>query len=90
MKYLLQYSPTTDFAALSRQHGPAHVARLREFHERGVLLLAGTLDDPPSGDAIAVFTSREAAEEFVAGDPFVAGGVVASWRIRPWREVLAP
>jgi hypothetical protein len=22
--------------------------------------------------------------------PFVTGGVVASWRIRAWREVLAP
>jgi uncharacterized protein YciI len=52
--------------------------------------MAGPLDDPPTGDALAVFTTREAAEEFVADDPFVTGGVVASWRIRPWREVLAP
>jgi uncharacterized protein YciI len=35
-----------------------------------------------------VFTSREAAEEFIAGDPFVVNGVVASWTIRPWNEVL--
>jgi uncharacterized protein len=37
-----------------------------------------------------VFTSKEAAEEFVAGDPFVQHGVVASWTVRPWREVLHP
>jgi hypothetical protein len=37
-----------------------------------------------------VFTSREAAEEFVAGDPFVLGGVVASHELRPWNEVLVP
>jgi uncharacterized protein len=48
------------------------------------------LDDPPSGAALAVYTTRGAAEEFAAGDPFITGGVVASWRIRTWREVLAP
>jgi uncharacterized protein YciI len=37
-----------------------------------------------------VFTTREAAEEFVAGDPFVGNGVVAEWSIRSWNEVLQP
>jgi uncharacterized protein YciI len=32
--------------------------------------------------------SREAAEEFIAGDPFVVNGVVASWHVRPWNEIL--
>ncbi len=31
----------------------------------------------------------EAAEEFVAGDPFVTNGVVGRWRIVEWREALA-
>jgi hypothetical protein len=90
VKHLLEYSPVEDFLPLARQHGAAHQARLRQFADRGVLLMAGPLDDPPSGAALAVFTTREAAEEFAAEDPFVTGGVVASWRIRPWREVLAP
>jgi hypothetical protein len=30
---------------------------------------------------MAVFDSRESAEEFIEGDPFVAKGLVASWRI---------
>jgi uncharacterized protein len=37
---------------------------------------------------MGVFTTREAAEEFIAGDPFVRHGVVASWTVRPWNEVL--
>ena len=41
-----------------------------------------------AGDAMGVFTTREAAEEFIAGDPFVVNGVVASWTVRPWNEVL--
>jgi len=39
---------------------------------------------------MAIFTTREAAEEFVAGDPFVINGVVRSWEVREWNEVLAP
>ena len=88
MKYVMSYRAVEDFLPRARENGPAHVARLHEFHDRGVLLMAGTLDEPMDGDAMAVFTSREAAEEFVAGDPFVRNGVVASWTVRPWNEVL--
>jgi uncharacterized protein YciI len=90
MKYVLTYRAVEDFLPLAQQHGPAHVARLHEFHDRGVLLLIGTLDEPMNGDALAVFTTREAAEEFVAGDPFVVHGVVAGWAVRRWNEILAP
>jgi uncharacterized protein YciI len=90
VKHVLEYTAVEGFLPLAQQHAAAHRARLQEFADQGVLLMAGPLDDPPTGDALAVFTTREAAEEFVADDPFVTGGVVASWRIRPWREVLAP
>ena len=90
MKHLMSYTAAPDFLTGVQQHGPAHVARLQEFHARGVLLMAGPLDDPPSGDAIGIFTTREAAEEFIAGDPFVVHGVVAEWTVRPWQEVLQP
>jgi uncharacterized protein YciI len=90
MKYVMTYRAVEDFLPLARQHGPAHVARLHEFHDRGELLLAGTLGEPTNGDALGVFATREAAEEFIAGDPFVVHGVVAGWTVRPWNEVLAP
>jgi uncharacterized protein YciI len=88
MKYVMQYYPCENFLALARQHASGHRARLQEFHDRGVLLMAGPLDEPPSGQALGIFTTREAAEEFIAGDPFVVGGVVSRWEIRPWLEVL--
>ena len=37
---------------------------------------------------MGVFTTQEAAEEFVAADPFVLNGVVAAWTITAWDEVL--
>jgi uncharacterized protein YciI len=39
---------------------------------------------------MAVFTSREAAESFAEGDPFVLNGVVRDWQIREWDEVFVP
>ena len=68
---------------------PGHVARLHEFHGRGVLLMAGPLGNPPEG-ALAVFTDRAAAEEFIADDPFVVNGVVGKWRMVEWNEALVP
>ena len=38
--------------------------------------------------AMAIFPSREAAEEFIAGDPFVTNGLVAKWRIVEWAAVF--
>ena len=90
MEFVVTYRAVEDLLPLARQHGPAHLARLHEFRDRGLLLMAGTLDEPVNGDAMGVFTTREAAEEFIAGDPFVRHGVVAEWTVRPWNEVLAP
>jgi uncharacterized protein YciI len=89
VKYLLFYEPADDVASRAPAHYPAHRARLDEFQARGELLLVGPYEDPQEG-ALSVWRSREAAEEFVRGDPFVANGVVRSWRIQGWNEVLSP
>jgi uncharacterized protein YciI len=90
MKYVLRYTAVDGFLPLAQENFPAHSARAQEFATRGVLLMIGVLDEPMNGDAMAVFTSREAAEEFVADDPFVVNGVVAEWTVRPWNEALVP
>jgi uncharacterized protein len=35
---------------------------------------------------MAVLTTREAAEEFVRGDPFVLNVAVRRWQFREWDE----
>jgi uncharacterized protein YciI len=40
--------------------------------------------------SMGIFTTREAAEEFVRGDPFVLNGIVRNWYIRDWHEALVP
>jgi uncharacterized protein YciI len=90
VKYVMTYRAAPDFLTRVAEHVPGHRARIAEFHDRGVLLMVGTMDEPVNGDAMGIFTTREAAEEFVAGDPFVVHGVVAEWTVRPWNEVLQP
>ena len=88
MKYVLSYeSPAELDMEKVGTHFDAHRARWKLFHERGTLLLIGPFADPRDG-AMGVFTTHEAAEEFATSDPFVLNGVVASWTIRAWNEVL--
>ncbi|MFO0694184.1 MAG: YciI family protein [Polyangiales bacterium] len=87
MKAVLTYALAADGFAKIPAAFPGHRARLDEFHARGVLLMAGPIGKPPKG-ALGVFTSREAAQEFVDGDPFVLEGVVSTFTIDEWDEVF--
>lgn len=87
VKYVLFYDVDQDVTAKVRVHFPAHSDRFAEFHTQGTLLLGGPFDDPQKG-AMAIFTTRIAAEEFALGDPFVLAGLVQNWYIREWNEVL--
>jgi uncharacterized protein YciI len=88
MKYVLLYASADDVATKAPPHFPAHQARLREFHARGDLLMVGTFEDAQRDGSMSVFRTREAAEAFAADDPFVLNGVVRSYEIRGWNEVL--
>jgi uncharacterized protein YciI len=90
MKYVVTYDSATDVATKAPIHYPAHAARAREFHARGELLMIGIFADPQTDGAMGIFPTRAAAEEFVRDDPFVVHGVVRSWHIKEWNEVLAP
>ena len=69
---------------------PAHKARIDEFHAQDTLLMVGPFGDPQNEGSMSVFTTREAAEAFATGDPFVTNGLVRRWYVRDWNEVLTP
>jgi uncharacterized protein len=89
-KYVLFYESADDLAAKAPVHFSAHTQWGQGFHDRGVLIAYGPFGDPQLEGSMAVFTSREAAEEFARGDPFVLNGVVRSWQIREWNEAFLP
>jgi len=87
MKYLVTYRRAPGADSLIAEHLPAHRDLFLSYQRRGVLLAIGPLQKPANGEALAIFTSEDAAEEFVAVDPFVRYGV-ATCTIRPWHDVL--
>ena len=86
MKYVLFYETGGATAEQIQQHWPAHRAHWQKFLDAGTLLLIGPFAD--RSGAMGVFTSRDAAEQFAAGDPFVLGGVIGNWHIREWMEAV--
>ena len=89
MKFVLLYESAENVASKAPPHFAAHRERLEEFHARGELELVGTFEDPQAQGSMAVFNTREGAEEFVAGDPFVLNGVVRGYEIRGWNEMFS-
>jgi len=87
MKCAMLYQNTPGFMEKAPPFIEQHRARIAAVHGRGLLLMTGPLTD--GNGAMGLFTTRESADEFARGDPFVLNGVVASWEVREWREVLA-
>lgn len=87
MKYVLLYESVTHAGEQEPAHLQAHRARVKDFHSQGTLVLAGSFTNAEDG-TMGIFTSREAAEEFIKEDPFVVNGAISSWHITEWDEVL--
>lgn len=87
MKFISFYEMAPGAMARIKEHYPAHRVRLDEFHAKGVLIAAGPFGNPPEG-ALGIFSTREGAEEFVRGDPFVTNGLVAKWRVLEWNAAF--
>lgn len=86
--FILFYDVIPDYVAQRAQYRDAHLAHAWAAHERGELVLAGALADPPDG-AVILFRgeSRDVAERFAKADPYVTNGLVSSWRVREWTTV---
>jgi uncharacterized protein YciI len=66
---------------------PRHKAVVDELIARGEVIGIGPFTDTVRGN-MAIFRSREAAEEFVKRDPFALEGLVKSYTIREWGDQM--
>jgi uncharacterized protein YciI len=77
-----------------QQHAPQaiaeHVARSRQLHADGAVLMAGAFLDRPDEPVttMAVLAPRAAAEEYMRGDPFALNGQVKRWYVREWANMF--
>ena len=98
MWYAIIADDVEDSLAARQAARPAHLARLHALHEAGRLMLAGPFpaidaaDPGPAGFTgsliVAEFDSLESAQAFADTDPYVAAGVYANVRVRPFRKTL--
>ena len=64
---------------------PRHKAVVEAFIARGQVVGIGPFADRGN---MAIFRTREAAEEFSRQDPFILEGLVKSFVIRDWNDTM--
>jgi hypothetical protein len=90
MRYFaLHYDVVPGFVERRMPFREAHLRMVRDARERGHLVMAGALGEPPEG-ALLVFRGESAShvEDFAREDPYVREGLVTAWRVRPWSVVV--
>lgn len=89
LHHALFYDYVEDVVARRAPFRADHLAWARSWKAEGRIVMAGALGDPPHG-ALFVFLVDDPAqiEEFVAGDPYIAGAIVTGHRVVPWNVVI--
>ena len=89
MHYLLFYELGPDYLERRPALRAEHLKYAWAAQSRGELVLGGAVGDPVES-AVILFRggSPEAAEKFARSDPYVTGGLVRSWKVRPWTTVV--
>lgn len=89
MHYLLTYEAEPNYAERRTPFREAHLALVKAAHARGEILMAGALADPVDG-SVFLFQceSQTIPEDFAKNDPYVLGGIIKKWYVRPWTVVI--
>jgi uncharacterized protein YciI len=66
---------------------PRHKALVDALIARGEVIGIGPFTDSGRGN-MAIFRTREAAEQFAKEDPFLLEGLVKSYEIRDWGDEM--
>jgi len=85
--HLLAYDLAPDYLDRRPAFRDAHLALAWAAADDGKLLLGGAVGDPVES-ALLLFTDPDAARAFAEADPYVAEGLVRSWRVLPWATVV--
>lgn len=88
--FLLIYDYAPDFMERRAPVRGAHLELARASVARDELQLGGAVpqEEPPFGLLLFKAETAQTAEDFARADPYVAGGVVAAWRVREWITVV--
>jgi uncharacterized protein len=82
--FALIYDVVPDMVERRVPYRPEHLRMARESQDRGELVMAGALGEPPGALLVFRATDKSIAEAFATTDPYVTGGLVTKWAVRPW------
>lgn len=89
---LLYEYAATDQEELAKKRTPlrpAHLKHAQVAAARGQLALGGAWGDSPMGGMLVFRTSDQSAvRAFAEADPYVTGGLVKRYSVRPWTVVI--
>jgi uncharacterized protein len=86
--FALIYDVVPDMVHRRDPYRPEHLRLARASQERGELVMAGALGDPPGALLVFRAADQSVAEAFATNDPYVTGGLVTKWTVRPWVVVV--
>jgi uncharacterized protein YciI len=96
--YSIVSTDVDDSLPLRQKARPAHLERLQALQDAGRLVLAGpspAIDSEDPGSAgftgsliVAEFADLEEARAWAESDPYVAAGVYAEVRVKPFKRVF--
>ncbi|MEL6359285.1 MAG: YciI family protein [Bacteroidota bacterium] len=89
MYYALIYHNHPSYMSERGKYREEHLGLLNTFVNSGELSLAGAFDDPDR--SLYVFRgvqAEQAAQNFVAQDPYVTNKLVNKWEIKKWNVVI--
>jgi uncharacterized protein YciI len=87
---MLMYDVVDDYVTRRTPLRAAHIGLARDAVARGELVLGGALNPPDGVMLLFRGDSPAAAEAFAKADPYVANGLVKSWKVREWTTVVGP
>lgn len=87
--FLLFYDVAPDYLERRAEFRSDHLRLAWAAQERGEIVVAGALADPPDS-AVLMFKGedRSVAERFALADPYVVNGLVTRWHVREWTTVV--
>jgi uncharacterized protein YciI len=86
--FALTYDVVDGFVDKRTSFRPQHLQLARDAAARGELVMAGALGEPPGALLVFRAPDKSVAERFAASDPYVTGGLVRQWIVRPWTVVI--
>ena len=87
--YVLQYDFVADGVEKRKPHRADHLAYIGKQAEKGNVVLAGAVNDPPTGGILILRNlSLAEIEQLAKDDPYITNGVVNNFTVKPYLAVV--